>query len=470
MIFNSAVFALFFPLVFLGHWLLPGVAPRRLWLLAASYVFYGWWDWRLLGLIVAVTLLAYTAALRLDMAPRGGGRRLLAVTVALLLGVLGLFKYYGFFVDTLAPLLDTLGVAEDRLLVDIVLPVGISFYVFQAISYVVDVHRRTVHAERSLTVMALYIAFFPQLIAGPIVRAGQMLPQLHRRRRLSWRMGVLGLRLFILGFAYKVALADNLAPFADQVYADPLAYDRMSLLWATVAFHGQIYFDFAGYSTMAVGLALLLGYRVPRNFRHPYGAASPAAFWHRWHVTLSRWFRDYLYIPLGGNQKGPGRTLVNLMITMALAGLWHGAAWTFVLWGAAHGGALVVHRLLRRAWPAPRPGVAVTLAGLVATQVFVLAAWTAFRAESFADLSALWAMFLGLREAGSQALPPVAAVLVLPALADHLAGALARWRHRRRGAQSRPPAVVYWIALGAVLGAVLLVHPLRTPPFIYFQF
>lgn len=469
MIFNSLVFALFFPIVFVGHWVVRGVGARRLWLLAASYVFYGWWDWRLLGLIAGASAVAHVAALHVE---KGGPNRTvgLVAAIGLLLGVLGVFKYYGFFLESLAPVLAGLGVAPDALLVKIVLPVGISFYVFQAISYVVDVYRGVVRAERSPLITALYVAFFPQLIAGPIVRASHMLPQLRRRRRLSGRMVGLGVRLFLLGFVYKVALADNLAPFADPVFAAPETYDRLSILWATVAFHGQIYFDFAGYSTMAVGLALLLGYRVPRNFRHPYGAASPSEFWKRWHVTLSRWFRDYLYIPLGGNRAGVGRVSLNLMLTMALAGLWHGAAWTFVLWGVAHGAALIVQRLLRRVSKGPL-GWPLLLAGFCLTQAFVLASWTAFRAESWDDLVIVWEVLLGLREGGPQSLPPLAAFLVLPVVADHVAGAVSRRRHRRKAAPARkPPVVVYWVAVGVILGVTLMVHPLTSQPFIYFQF
>ncbi len=468
MIFTEPVFLIFFVLTFTFYWLMKGREARLSLLLVASMVFYGWWDWRFLGLIGWVILVSWACALMAArLRPRTAGRRiLLATAITSHLGVLATFKYFGFFSASAAMAMESMRLTPSWPVLHILLPVGISFYVFQAISYVVDTARGDLAPERRLRRVALYIAFFPQLVAGPIVRAASFFPQMEREKRLSRALIASGLRAFLIGFVYKAGIADNLAPLVDPVYSggDLAAWSNLALVGATLAFAGQIYFDFAGYSLMAIGVARLFGYHIPKNFDYPYASLSIADFWRRWHISLSSWLRDYLYIPLGGNRGGRFATYRNLMITMVLGGLWHGAAWTFVAWGALQGAGLSLHRALfgrsslRIGW----------LPALILTQGFVLLSWAAFRAESFADMGAVWLAFTGLREGGPQMLAWY--VWLVPGLIaiDALLG-----RHGRRLARALPalkrPAV-YWSGLGATAGLLLALYPLEAAPFVYFQF
>jgi len=462
MIFNSGIFALFFVSVFIVHFSLSRQSARRSWLLIASYIFYGWWDWRLLGLILGVSCVAYLCGLYCAR-PGRSAKRALSLSIALVLSVLGIFKYYGFFIEGLMPLLSALGLDNDSLLVEIVLPVGISFYTFQAISYMVDVYRGRLPVECSLINVCLYIAFFPQLIAGPIVRATQILPQMKRKRSLTGHTLHLGARVFLLGLIYKVGVADNLAGFVEPVYSDIENYDRLSLILATLAFHSQIYFDFAGYSTMAVGLALVLGYRIPRNFKYPYATTNPTQFWRHWHISLSTWFRDYVFIPLGGKRQGTWRWVRNLLLTMGVAGLWHGAAWPFILWGVLHGFMLVGHKAV--AFLVHRDSLLIKIVGFLVTQLLVLALWTTFRVESGGDLAHLWAVVIGLKAGGLDQLNAYAGLVILPVIMDHLAGRL-----KGRFFKWQPSVFTFWLLVGLLIGALAFIYPGTHPQFIYFQF
>ena len=474
MIFTEPIFFAFFAVVFAAYWLAPEGRVRLYILLAASAVFYGWWDWRFLGLIGFVNGVSWLAALRASPLEPGSRRRrawlIFAITTNL--GVLAVFKYFGFFSQSAAAALDSMGLGASWPVVNILLPVGISFYIFQAISYIVDTARGDLAPERRLSRVALYIAFFPQLVAGPIVRAASFFPQMDRAKRLSGGLVAAGARAFLIGFAYKAGIADNLAPLVDPVYGDALtlgdanlsAWSNMALIGATIAFAGQIYFDFAGYSLMAIGVARLFGYYIPKNFDYPYAALSIADFWRRWHMSLSFWLRDYLYIPLGGNRLGRVKTYRNLIATMVLGGLWHGAAWTFVAWGALHGGALALHRALF-VGKDQRVGL---LAALLFTQGFVLLSWAAFRAESFSDMLTVWHAFTLTREGGPGTLPVW--VFAVPGLI-----ALDAWLGGRAGTPSprlallRRP-IVYWGGLGALTAILLALYPLEAAPFVYFQF
>ncbi len=477
MIFTSVAFLVFFPLVLGLYWLaLKGKEARLALLLIASIIFYGWWDWRFLGLVGLVTGVNYAAALvagdaRLSAAARNMA---MAIGVGASLLVLGFFKYFDFFAESAALLLARLGGRADFTTLEIVLPVGISFYTFQAMSYVIDVRRGDLAAQTRLDRVALYVLFFPQLVAGPIVRAARFFPQMDRDHHWSPRRAALGVRLFILGFIYKALLADNIAPIVDQVYgtgagAAPLAsFDGVSIIGATVAFGAQIYFDFAGYSTMAIGAAALFGYYIPRNFRFPYSALSIAEFWRRWHISLSSWLRDYLYIPLGGNRRGAFATQVNLLATMALGGLWHGAAWRFVVWGVAHGLGLAVHRAVAGQIAALRQSAPdlVRFVGWALTFWFVMALWGPFRAQDWADAQAALHAFVFLGPTEGQSigwvwLAPLAALAV-----DH---GLGRWRNKPWRAATLP-SPVYWGAWGALAAIALALYPLQAAPFVYFQF
>ncbi|MEO0786279.1 MAG: MBOAT family O-acyltransferase [Pseudomonadota bacterium] len=468
MIFTEPVFLIFFVVTFAAYWLLKGQEARLGVLLVASAVFYGWWDWRFLGLIGFVIVISWLAALRAGRLPAGtpGRRPWLILAIGANLTVLATFKYFDFFSESTRATLTAMGLEPSWPVVNILLPVGISFYIFQAISYIVDTARGHLAPEPRIRRVALYIAFFPQLVAGPIVRAASFFPQMTRKKILTGALIASGARAFLIGFAYKAGIADNLAPLVDPVYSggDLSAWSNSALVGATLAFGGQIYFDFAGYSLMAIGVARLFGFHIPKNFDYPYAALSIADFWRRWHISLSSWLRDYLYIPLGGNRGGDLATYRNLMTTMLLGGLWHGAAWTFVAWGALHGAGLVVHRVLFGS-TTRRIGA---LFALFLTQGFVLLTWAAFRAESFGDMAAVWQAFAMAREGGAQMLPWFVWMVPLLIAVDAILGLRGREFVSRLPALRQP--AVYWGGLGVAVGLLLALYPLEAAPFVYFQF
>ena len=346
MLFNSLEFFIFLPVVLAVYFFLS-LRGQNAWLLAASYVFYGYWDWRFLGLILLSTGVDYVVGLKLRDATNPDHRkRLLAVSMITNLGILGLFKYYGFFVGSMAVLLEKFGFQAHVTVLQIVLPVGISFYTFQTMSYTIDVYRRRMEPTGDLLTFALYVAYFPQLVAGPIERAHHLLPILAARRQIRWVDIAVGFELILLGFFKKVAVADTLAPIVDARFLDPSQSSGLDLVITSYLFAFQIYGDFSGYSDIARGTSRLFGVDLMRNFNQPYLSQSITEFWRRWHISLSSWLRDYLYISLGGNREGLLRTYVNLMITMLLGGLWHGASWNFVIWGGLHGIYLAVHKAI----------------------------------------------------------------------------------------------------------------------------
>lgn len=391
MLFNSLVFAVFFPTVFLLYWLLVRSArlQNRL-LLVASYVFYGWWDWRFLGLIAASTCLDFVAGSRIAGATdQRTKKRWLQLSLAANLGLLGVFKYLGFFADSLISAANSIGWQLAPWTVHIVLPVGISFYTFQTLSYTIDIYRGTLRPTKRLEEFALYVAFFPQLVAGPIERAASLLPQISaaRRRTTPGQMSA-GVFLIVWGLWKKTVVADNLSLIVNPVFADHSSHSGLTLLLVTLAFAWQIYCDFSGYSDIARGLCKTLGFELMLNFRLPYFALNPTDFWLRWHISLSSWLRDYLYIPLGGNRGGGVGTYRNLALTMLLGGLWHGAAWTFLLWGAFHGSILVIYRRLEpkpihhAPWDGGPRRWARAAAQMAVMFCLTLVGWVIFRAES----------------------------------------------------------------------------------------
>jgi alginate O-acetyltransferase complex protein AlgI len=454
MLFQTPLFLAFFAAVVALLCVFRGRRTRHGILLVASYVFYGTWDWRFLGLILFSTLLDYAIGLALVV---HRSRGLLWLSVATNLGVLGVFKYYDFFVASAVELLERLGVDAHLHSLGVLLPVGISFYTFQSLSYTVDVYRRELPAERSFVRFALFVAFFPQLVAGPIVRARQFLPQLDQDgppRRRDFAPGAL---LFAVGLFKKVAISDHLASLADRAFAEHATLPWWTVALGVLCYAFQIYMDFSGYSDMAIGSARILGYRLPRNFELPYLAASPREFWRRWHVSLSTWLRDYLYVPLGGNRRGPGRTRINLLLTMLLGGLWHGANWTFLLWGAWHGALLMASRRLERL---PRAlSHPVTLLG-------VLAGWVVFRSTDLEHAASVFA---------SAWTGPKLAPVNLPLLAASGALGLALVGHSRLGARvgrrvQRASHSWRTFLAGALLASAFALAPSATRPFLYFQF
>lgn len=472
MLFTEPLFFVFFPVVLAGAWWLSSDRLRKLWLLAASYLFYAAWDWRFLTLITASTLVDYWVGRALGWVESPRGRRALLVSSLVVnLGLLGVFKYYGFFVESAQGLLSALGLSVAGRVPEIVLPVGISFYTFQTLSYTIDVYRGRLDPVRSLSDFALFVAFFPQLVAGPIVRASDFLPQLAARPRWEEVAVRRHLALFLIGFVKKACVADNVAPVVDRVFADPGLWTSSAVWIAVLLYAVQIYCDFSGYTDMAIACAGLLGFRLERNFDFPYVARSVTDFWRRWHVSLSGWLRDYLYVPLGGSRCGRLATYRNLMVTMLLGGLWHGAAWTFVTWGALHGAALVAHKewtrrraVLAGRWTPPASVGAALSWGL--TVFWVCLAWIFFRAQGFEDAWMLVRAFALFQGAGVVTVDPAWLVFVAALGALHRASS-------RQGVERAVETMPNWAfagAYGAVAAVALLFVPLRSDPFIYFQF
>ena len=466
MLFNSYEFLfLLLPVVLAGYYLFLPARWRQGWLALASYVFYGWWDFRFCGLLLLTTTIDYVVGGRIAAArsPAAKKRWLLA-SVCSDLSILGFFKYYDLGAETANALAQALGAGAGPLpLLHLVLPVGISFYTFQAMSYSIDIYRDQARPARSFVDFACYVSLFPQLVAGPIVRYRELDQQL-RERTHTWAKAGAGLALFVLGLAKKVLLADAVAPMAAWGFAQEsigLAGAWSSLLAYTL----QIYFDFSGYSDMAVGLGLMLGFQFPQNFDSPYKSASITEFWRRWHISLSSWLRDYLYVPLGGNRQGPVRTYVNLFLTMLLGGLWHGANWTFMLWGAYHGILLALERILGKrglAWALPRP------LQMAFTFVLVMFGWVLFRAPTLTEAGRMFAGLTGFN--GWGAAWPLAGTGALNwgMLGLGLGVALAArntWEIRWR---PNGWLAVALLALFALCVATFLVN--TSSPFLYFQF
>lgn len=399
MLFNSLTFFIFFAIVFLLYLALPHRGQNRL-MLAASYLFYGAWDWRFLFLLMFTTTTDFLIGQAIAGAASPRARKSWVAASAILdLGILGFFKYFNFFVDSFAVLLETLGFHASLPLLRIILPVGISFYTFQSMSYVIDVYRGVLPPARRWSDVALYVAFFPQLVAGPIERATNLLPQVQQPRTVSdYGIGH-GAYLILWGMFQKVFIADNICRLADATFNQP-SEQALSVLLGVYAFAIQIYCDFSGYSNIARGLAMMFGFRLMLNFRNPYFATNPSDFWKRWHISLSTWLRDYLYIPLGGNRGGAARTRRNLMLTMLLGGLWHGAAWTYVAWGFYHGILLIGHRFFENILAPARKLNRFFTGGLgrtVSMVVFfhlICISWLLFRADSIVQAGAMLSTLL----------------------------------------------------------------------------
>lgn len=470
MSFDSVEFLLFLPLVTVVHWLCPS---RWRWavLLAASYWFYMSWNAALAGLIAGVTLATYGLALAIARS-RGKVRTLwLAAAVAVCLGVLAFFKYWNFLGESGAALVRLLGGTGHWQAMDIVLPVGISFYTFQALSYVADVYRGKLAAQRHPGYYALYISFFPQLVAGPIERAGDLLPQLTGERRLSRVDLAAGTRLILGGLVRKLVIADLCGGFVTAVYESAGVPDGSAVFAATVLFAAQIYNDFAGYSLIAAGSARLLGVRLMRNFDRPYGAVNIRDFWRRWHISLTGWFTDYVYIPLGGSRRGALRQAAATMAVFLLSGLWHGADWTFAVWGLLHGCYMLPGLLRRRYAPAEAapPGRLRRAGSRLATLTAVGFAWIFFRAQS---MDRAWALVKSLFSpwhwpAGAALLGMGAAQVLWLALAAALTPALVRLEEEN----GRLSDMTYvYLIMAVVLAWLIRAQSGGGNQFIYFQF
>ena len=479
MAFNSLGFLVFFAAVCAALSLtnIPAVkralgdklfGARHVLLIAANYAFYVSWNWKCCFLLLALTVIAYVSAANCRRS-----RFALHAGVVLPLVILGVFKYFNFFVGSFCELF---GLAEPGAL-KLLLPVGISFYTFQTLSYIIDVHRGKVEAERSPIKLALYISFFPQLVSGPIVKAGEFLPQLCEDRNVSLVNLEKGVQIFLFGLFKKVVIADNIAVFVNAVYSNPVQFGGGTVLLAVVGYSIQLYCDFSGYSDMAVGCARGLGYELPRNFNMPYLSRSVKEFWKRWHISLSTWLMEYLYIPLGGNRKGRFRTYVNLVVTMLLGGLWHGAAPRFVLWGGFHGLLLALHKFLMRLFPRMKATGADMkrgwrIAGIFVTFHLVCLGWIFFRARDVgtgADI--LEQVFTNF----DISLIPNIITGYWEIFAMMLVGYVAHFTPRRLQERAcdaviRNPLAVNALLIVVIIWVVMQVKSADIQPFIYFQF
>ena len=472
MLFNSWEFALFFGIVFLLYHVLSQ-RPQNVLLLVASYCFYAWWDYRFLSLLLLSTVVDYTVALRMPRSTDARRKTLLLISVCTNLGILGFFKYFGFFVESAQHLFGVFGLKLSASSLEIILPVGISFYTFQTMGYTIDVYRRRVAPTRDLLTFAVYVAYFPQLVAGPIERAQNLLPQFSSRRKVGPRQLSSGALLILIGLVRKVVIADGVAHVVNDAFASCQSATSLQLMRACFLFSLQIYCDFAGYSDIARGVSRMLGIELMENFRHPYFAANITDFWRRWHISLSTWLRDYLYIPLGGNRGTRWYVFRNLMLTMLLGGLWHGAAWTFVAWGGLHGLALACHKFWlglhsgrgRRAQPEPWYSVR-RVGSWLLTMSVVLIAWVLFRSPDFhTAFEVMRGMFVwrGGFDATALMLPAgMTCLLLFLDLPQSVSGdqtVLLRWPWAARG-------VVY----ASLVLAVVFLRTGDHVPFIYFQF
>ena len=479
MSFVSYQFVVFFAAVLVGLAVLPTQPARLALLLVANVVFYGAGTPRFLLVLAIPSLVDYACAVRMEDAAEPEARRQwLVLSLVVNLGVLVYFKYANFFIDTVASVLHVRTAP-----LDIVLPVGISFFTFKTMSYTVDVYRGRLRACRSWWRYAMFVSFFPELVAGPIVRASIFLPQMERPIRLDWHRTMSGMRIVLMGVTKKMLVADRLSTYVDLVFAKPALYSPSAVFAAVLGYTIQIYCDFSGYSDMAVGIARIVGFDLPTNFAMPYLSRSITEFWRRWHITLSEWLRDYLYIPLGGNRHGRARTYVNLMLTMLLGGLWHGASWTFVVWGLLHGVALAAHKFWLEVGPKTsrqeRDGPIARLVGWTTTMAFVMVCWVFFRSPNFETAWTILRKLSGFAPGGIEwAYLPVYMFVPLLAAA-HLAGVFHGERKKDAGdghivvpsyATVRLPLFASAFLTTAWLLVLYLFIPLHRSPFIYFKF
>ncbi len=473
MSFASKAFFIYLPIVLVVYHLLRGRGHKYRFLLVASWFFYMSWNPWFIWVILFTSVVDYAAGLLIEAAATPARRRAwLLMSLVTNLGFLGVFKYMNFFVGNGLGLARAAGWDVPDWSVHVLLPLGISFHTFQGISYTLDVYHGRVKAVRSFVDFALFVAFFPQLVAGPIVRAVDFLPQMAVPPRVGAGQVVEGLHWFLLGLFKKVFIADRLAQFVDPVFANVGGFDAATQRWAVLAYAAQIYCDFSGYSDLAIGCAKWFGFELPQNFQFPYLARNIAEFWQRWHISLSTWLRDYLYIPLGGSRRGPVRTYVNLLATLTLCGLWHGASWNYIQWGFFNGVLLVLHRLYDRAL-AGRPwadrvrnSAAFAVLAVPGTFVLVAVGLIMVRAESWADLWLVERTFLGGSASGVHLVPAwVPALLGLVAV-GHLFSGL---RGKRCGVLEFWPVPRAAVYVAAVVLLVVL-GPGTTKAFIYFQF
>ena len=472
MVFNSIEFVIFLPIVVLLFYLLPQKA-RWLMLLAASCVFYMWFVPKYILILLVTIIIDYSAGILMEKHADEPKKKktFLVISVVSTLLVLFIFKYLGFINDNFVWLCQKLGL-DVRTSVNIILPIGLSFHTFQSMSYVIEVYRGHQKAERHFGYYSLYVMFFPQLVTGPIERPGNLLRQLHEYKDFRYENISKGMRLILFGLFIKMVVADHLGAYVDEVYANPAEYNSWSVMLAMAFYSFQIYCDFFGYSTIALGSAKLMGFDISDNFRTPYLAKNIAEFWHRWHISLSTWFRDYVYFPLGGSRVKFGRWAFNILVVFVLSGIWHGAAWTFLFWGFAHGLLHIVEKALRNRFPYQEPNskwLSISLDALRIAKTFVLVTlfWVMFRATDFANMRDIFVAAV-TNFGGGQNLavkPEVWLYLALFILSD-----LLLFNTRFDAWCEGKPMVVRWLIYALLIFLIIACSSVNSFPFIYFQF
>lgn len=460
MTFNSITYAIFLPIVFLIYWYLLGkrLKAQNLLLLAASYVFYGWWDWRFLGLIIFTTFTTFYTGLKIFSSENK--KRWLTINIILNLAVLFTFKYLNFFAENIQMLFSNIGLTADFLTLNIILPVGISFYTLQAISYSIDVYRGKIDATHDYVAFSTYIAFFPQLVAGPIERSVNLLPQILKPRQWDYNTAVNGMRQILWGLFKKVAVADLCGVYVDRILSDVEFYNGSTVLLALILFCFQIYGDFSGYSDIAIGSAKLFGIRLSTNFRYPYFASTISEYWRRWHISLMTWLRDYVYFPLGGSRCSRMRTYINIAIVFIISGIWHGAAWTYILWGAFWAVAFIAERMIYG-----KKDYKFNVVGYIVTMFVSFLSFIIFRSPSVAEIGnivnhiftpALLSMPTGIT--------PLFTVTVMMAV-EFI------YRHKDSPLLDlQLPAIARWTLYTFIIYAIVFAVDESSAEFIYFQF
>ena len=463
--FDTYTYALFLPLVFFIYWGLRNhLKWQNLFLLVASYVFYGWWDWRMLSLIMLTSLSTWGSAILMKGDRSRADKTWATLNIVLNVGILCVFKYLNFLRDSFVQLLGLFGVNPDWPTLHILLPVGISFYTFQAISYTIDVYRGDIKPTRNVVAFAVFIAFFPQLVAGPIERATNLLPQFMRRKTFDYDNAVVGMRQILWGLAKKVIIADNVGYYVDQLLLNPYYFEAPSMVWAAILFAVQIYADFSGYSDIAIGSARLLNIRLQPNSRYPFFSRNMKELWQRWHISLMTWFRYYVYFPLGGSRRGRWRTVVNTMIVFSLSGLWHGANWTFVIWGTVNGLLLLPFIFM----PRKQLSEHATLRDLprcVLTFLTFAAVFLIFRANGITHLGVICDVLVN----GSWLTRPMYVDPILYIVPFFVI----EWLGRKQEFPIKRlpfPTAVRWIIYWALLIGISIASLDRNMQFIYFQF
>ncbi len=477
MLFNSFEFALFLPIVFLLYWFVfnKHLKIQNLFLLTISYVFYGWWDWRFLSLIAFSSFVDFLAGIKIQDANTTKRKKLfLTISIITNLGFLGFFKYYNFFATSLKSSFEQIGITLDTFTLDIVLPVGISFYTFQTMSYTIDVYRNKLKPTKNIVDFFAYVSFFPQLVAGPIERAVNLLPQFEKKRVFSYAQAADGMRQILWGLFKKIVIADNCAKIVNQVFNDYQSYDSISLFFAATLFAFQIYGDFSGYSDIAIGTGRLFGFNLMKNFAFPYFSRDIAEFWRRWHISLSTWFKDYLYIPLGGSKGSKLKVIRNTCIIFVVSGFWHGANWTFLFWGALN--ALYFIPLLiaeknrkninivaeEKLFPSFK-----NFLSIIGTFLLVVIAWIFFRSDTITDaLKYLTNMTLDFSSEKTRLFPIKELILIMVFI-------FIEWlnRNREHGLEiSNQNRIVRWLIYILILFATILFNSPNKYEFIYFQF